>query len=737
MDILEKASKDNAAIETQVEKLITEMTVAEKIGQLSLINSEYGKITEPLRETIVKGRVGGILNEVDVDVVNELQRIAVKESRLGIPLLIGRDVIHGFKTIFPIPIGLASTWNPEMVEMCGRYSAIEASASGINWTFAPMIDISRDPRWGRIAESFGEDPYLTGILAKAIIKGFQGENLTLPESIAACAKHFAGYGASESGKDYNTVNIAENELRNIYLYPFKAAIGAGVMSIMTSFSDLNGVPASANEFLLRQILREEWGFDGFVVSDWESISQLNVHGLTANDKESAYEAAGAGVDMEMASRTYADHLEDLLSEGKLSIEQINTMTKNILRAKFRLGLFDNPYPPKKNLFSKDASKFQKAAKYAAIQSCVLLENKNKVLPLLAEKLNSIAIIGPLADEPYEQLGTWVFDGDSKSSQTPLKAIKKLAKESFEINYCRAMKTTRSQSREKFDDAIETAKKSDVVILFLGEESILSGEAHCRADIRLPGNQNELIAEIAKLGKPIVLVIMAGRPLLLEEVRKNVDAILFAWHPGTMAGPAITDLLFGIESPSGKLPVTFSRAVGQIPIYYNHKNTGRPATEKSVVNINEIKAGAKQHSSGDTSFYLDIENSPLYPFGYGLSYSEFRYSNLVLDKDRIKSGGSIKVSVELTNDGDFEAAEVVQLYIRDLVGSVTRPVKELKRFKKVNLKPGETTPISFDLSTDDLAFYGRDNKLVIEPGKFYLWVGSNSDANLRTEFEIIS
>ncbi len=736
MEIIEETTDDSATMEERIEKLIQEMTVAEKIGQLSLVNSICGKITEPLRQTIAGGKIGGILNEVDVNIVDELQRIAIEESRLGIPLLVGRDVIHGFKTIFPIPIGLASAWNPEVVEQCGRFSAMESSASGINWTFAPMIDISRDPRWGRIAESFGEDPYLSGILAKAMIKGFQTDELTLPDSIAACAKHFAGYGASEGGRDYNTTNIPENELRNVYLPPFKAACDAGVISIMTSFGDLNGIPASANEFLLKQILREEWHYDGFVVSDWESISQLAVHGLTANDKESAYEAANAGIDMEMTSRTYADHLEELLNEGKLSIEQIDMMVKNVLRAKFRLGLFDNQNCARKALTSGWITECQEAAKYSAVQSCVLLENKNHALPLSKEKLNSIAVIGPLADDPYEQLGTWVFDGDIELSQTPLHAIKAFVKDSTKVNYCRAMATTRSKSREDFSDAVEKAGKSDLIILFLGEEAILSGEAHCRADISLPGVQCELIDEMAKLGKPIILVIMAGRPLLLEEVRKNVDAILYAWHPGTMAGPAIADLLFGIASPSGKLPVTFPRTVGQIPIYYNHKNTGRPATDESVVNIDDIKVRAPQYTSGDTSFYLDIDNSPLYPFGYGLSYSEFVYSNLVLDKDKIKLGESINIKVDLTNEGKFEAEEVAQLYVRDLVGSVTRPVKELKRFKRVRLKPGETAAVSFELLTDDLAFYGRDNKLITEPGKFHLWVGGSSEADLKSEFEII-
>jgi len=730
-------NKDMAALEKKIHELLKQMTLDEKIGQLSLVNSIAGEITESMKEAVTSGKVGGIFNEVNIDIVNELQRIAVEDSRLKIPLMVGRDVIHGFKTIFPIPVGLASTWNPEILEKCGRISALEASAAGLNWTFAPMIDISRDPRWGRIAESFGEDPFLTGELAKAMIHGFQGDDLAAPGSIASCAKHFAGYGATEGGKDYNTTSIPENELRNIYLPPFKAAIDVGAASIMVSFCDLNGIPASANEFLLRQILRQEWHFDGFVVSDWESISQLSTHGLTADDRESAFEAASAGVDMEMTSRTYADHLANLVNEGRIPVDRVDAMVANILRAKFRLGLFDNPYSKSEDLISGKSAEFLKAAKQAAIQSCVLLENKNRILPFSRERLGSIALIGPLADDGYEQLGTWVFDAEVALSQTPRQAIEAFVGDKIRVNYCRGMVTTRSVGREYFPEAVGAAGKSDAVVLFLGEESILSGEAHCRSDISLPGNQEELIDEIVALGKPVILVIMAGRPLLLERVRDKVDAILYAWHPGSMTGPAIADLLFGVESPSGKLPVTFPRVVGQIPIYYNHKNTGRPATKKSVVNIDDIEPGAPQHSCGDTSFYLDIDNSPFYPFGYGRSYSDFTYSELELNRDRIRSGESIEISFKLSNSGDFEAEEVAQLYVRDLVGSVTRPVRELKGFKRIRLKPGESRTVTFTLTTDNLAFYNRRNRRVTEPGKFHLWVGGSSTADLRGEFEIIS
>lgn len=731
------AINNSDVVEKRITDLLEQMTLEEKIGQLALIDGKGGSITPELRQSIADGKVGGVLNEVDVTVVDELQRVAVKESRLGIPLLVGRDVIHGFKTVFPIPLGLAATWNPGLVEQCGRISAIEASAAGINWTFAPMIDISRDPRWGRIAESFGEDPHLCSELAKAMITGFQGSDLASRGSIAACAKHFVGYGASESGKDYNTTNISEHELRNVHLVPFKSAVDIGVASIMTSFGDLNGIPASANEFLLQQILRDEWRYRGLVVSDWEAISQLAVHGLTPEDKESAYEAASAGVDMEMKSSTFADHLIALFEEDRISIERIDKMVSNILRVKILLGLFEDPYAGEQE-FSPHAKRDSLiAARKAASQSAVLLQNNNDLLPLNEDKLKSIAVIGPLADEPNEQLGTWVFDGDPSLSRTPLAAFREFCDEKLDIHYARGMESTRSRTRDGFPEAVEAASKSDVAILFLGEESILTGEAHCRADITLPGNQRELIEEIRKLGKPLIVVLMTGRPLALESVAEKIDALLCVWHPGSMAGPAIVDLLFGKECPSGKLPVTFPRVTGQIPIYYSHKNTGRPGTVDSVVNIDDIELHAPQHSFGNTSFHLDTQNTPLFPFGFGLSYTKFEYSNLELSNRSIPMGSSFTVTVDLHNSGEVEAEEVVQLYVRDLVGSVTRPVKELKRFQRIRLKPGARHSVGFELSTNDLAFYNRQMRLVTEPGRFCVWIGGCSETDLRAGFEIIN
>lgn len=710
------------------------MTLEEKIGQLNLINSDYGTISSTTRKALQDGAVGGILNEVDPTTIKELQRIAIEDSRLGIPLLAGRDIIHGFRTIFPIPLGLAATWNEELGEHCGHISAAEATSVGLNWTFAPIVDICRDPRWGRVAESFGEDPYLCSQMAIAMIKGFQGESLELPGSMAVCLKHFAGYGACESGKDYNTTNIPENELRNVHLPPFKAAIDAGALSLMTSFSDLDGVPATANSFILQTILRDEWIFDGIVVSDWESVSQLIDHGFARNEKEAAYLAASAGIDMEMTSTTFTDNLSQLIDEGKISIDDINRKVANILRLKFRLGLFDiNDDFINVQVNVTDHKKY---IKEAAIQSCVLLKNKNKILPLKSQSLSSIAVIGPLSDEPHEQLGTWVFDGDVAYSETPLKSLQASLPDSIQINYIKGLENSRSKDKSNFTNIIQLAEQSDLVLMFMGEEAILAGEAHCRADIRLPGAQEELIDAVSKTGKPIVLIIMTGRPLALESVVDKVDAILCAWHPGSYAGPAIIDLLLGVQSPSGKLPITFPRITGQIPIYYSHKNTGRPGTPESITFIDDIDVGAPQHSFGNTSFHLDIPNSPLFPFGFGLSYTTFKYENLKLSDDKIILGNSFTVSVELTNSGDYEAMETVQLYIRDLVGSVTRPVKELKKFKKVSLKPNEKVLISFELSTDDLAFYGRDNIRKCETGEFHLWVGSSSNAELITAFEVI-
>ncbi|MCH9693553.1 MAG: beta-glucosidase BglX [Gammaproteobacteria bacterium] len=727
---------ENSSVEQRVAALLREMTLDEKIGQMSQLNASENYVPQHLGDELRAGHVGSVLNAVEVGTVNELQRIAVEESRLGIPLLVGRDVIHGFQTIMPIPLGQAATWNPDVVRQGARVSAHEAATTGVNWTFAPMIDISRDARWGRIAESLGEDVYLTNKLAVAMVEGFQGDDLSANGSIASCAKHFAAYGAAESGRDYATTNVSENELRNVYLRPFKAAVEAGVTTLMTSFSDIDGVPASGNEFLLRDVLRDEWNFDGFVVSDWDSIRHLQVHGLTANEKGSALQAAVAGVDMEMASSTYRDNLAGLVESGQLDVRIVDDAVANILRTKFRLGLFENPYTAlDQNNIVGNAHALQ-TAKKAALQSVVMLKNENGALPLVTEELSTVAVIGPLADAPHEQLGTWIFDGSAEQSVTPMHAIHSLVGHDIDVRYVRAMENSRGRANEAFDEAVAVAQDSDVAILFLGEESILSGEAHSRADINLPGDQAELVRRIRATGKPVIAVILAGRPLTLTNIVDEVDAILFAWHPGTMGGPAIADLLFGVVSPSGKLPATFPRMVGQIPIYYNQKNTGKPPTPETVVHIDDIDTHAPQTSLGMTAFHLDAGYTPLFPFGFGLSYAKFHYENLRVAEQETQLGETITINAELSNRGSVVGEEVAQLYVRDLVGNVTRPVRELKGFQRLRLEPGETVTVEFVLHTDELAFYGRNMQLMTEPGDFHVWIGGSSDTHLRTEFRIV-
>ena len=730
---MSSARQDNSG---RVKTLLARMTLAEKIGQMCQVEAGDGHAPDNLGERLRAGLIGSIINVVDVGVLNELQRIALEESRLGIPLLIGRDVIHGFKTVLPIPLGQAATWNPALVEQGARVAALEAAKSGVNWTFAPMIDISRDARWGRIAESYGECVLLTSELGAATVRGFQGEDLAATGSIAACAKHFAGYGAVESGRDYATTNIPDTKLRNVYFRPFKAAVDAGVSTLMTSFSDLNGIPATGNSYILNDVLRGEWGFEGFVVSDWDSIRQLRIHGLTENDRESAAEACSAGVDMEMAGDAYRNHLSSLVEDGAISEATIDTAVARILRVKFDLGLFENPYTDPGALPEFGSETALAVAREAALQSIVLLKNDHGVLPLNTDGCSSLAVIGPLADARYEQLGTWIFDGDEELSITPLAAIGALVGDNTKIRFVRAMENSRSRVNEEFDIAVDAANASDAVLLFLGEESILSGEAHSRADIGLPGDQVELVRRIRATGKPVIAVILAGRPLTLSNIVDEVDAILYAWHPGTMGGPAIADLVFGITAPSGKLPATFPRVVGQIPIYYSQKNGGKPPTRENVVHIDDIETFAPQTSLGMSAFHLDTCFTPLFPFGHGLSYTTFGYGNIQVSAAEIELGQTLVVSADLCNHGDIEAEEVVQLYTRDLVASVTRPVRELKGFRRVRLLAGETQTVRFELHTDALAFYGRDGKATVEPGLFHVWIGGSSDTELRADFRIV-
>jgi len=719
----------------RIAALVARMSLDEKIGQLTLANGGGGRVPEGLREDIRTGRVGAVLNEVDADTARELQRVAREESRLGLGLLLGRDVIHGFRTIFPIPLGQAASWNPDLVEECARHAAREASACGVNWTFAPMLDIGRDPRWGRVAETLGEDPLLAGILGAAMVRGFQGQDLSRPGRLAACAKHFAGYGACESGRDYSTCSIPEIELRSTHFPPFQAALEAGVATVMASFSDLNGVPASANEFLLRQVLRQEWGFDGFTVSDWESISQLVVHGLAADGREAARAAALAGLDMEMAGTDYRTHLVSLVEAGEVPLERLDAMVAAVLGVKERLGLLDGlpGLPDPADLRAADALD---CSYRAALQGTVLLKNEGSVLPLSRQAIHTLAVIGPLADEPAEQLGTWVFDGDPSRSVTPLQALRQWESGVFEVRHVRALETSCDRVGEGIEEAVRAASKADAALLFLGEEAILSGEAHCRADIRLPGAQEELVRRVAATGTPTILVLLTGRPLALQDVVDHPQAILCAWHPGSQAGPALRDLLFGLESPSGRLPATFPRLTGQVPIYYSRKNTGRPADPETMLSIDNLPRGVAQLAEGNTAYHLDAGNTPLFPFGHGLGYTTFEYSGLRLDNARVSRDGELGFRVVVANTGRMAAEEVVQVYVRDLVGSVTRPVRELKAFRRVRLEPGQSAELRFAMPVLDLSFVGRDMAQVLEPGAFHLWVGGSSAGDLRAEFTIV-
>jgi len=724
------SQKDAHEIERKINQLLERMTLKEKIGQMSQRNGTDGN-----QQAVRRGEIGSILNEVNTEKINEIQRIAVEEGRLGIPLLIGRDVIHGFRTLFPINLGLAATWNPEIIEQGARIAAIEAASAGVNWTFAPMVDIARDPRWGRIAESFGEDPYLTSVMAAAMVSGFQSEDLAKPGTIAACVKHFAGYGAAEGGRDYNSTYIPEQYLREVYLKPFKACINADAASIMPAFHDLNGVPCTGNTLLLRKILREEWNFEGLVVSDWAAIHEMIIHGFCTNDKEATNKAVIAGVDMEMATDTYKNYIEQLISEGSLSMHLIDESVRRILTLKYKLGLFENPYTDSSQFPPMVNDEHLAIAKKTALQSIVMLQNNNQVLPLKND-IKRISVFGPLADDQFEQLGTWTFDKNIEDTQTPLHALREYAGNSIQVDFLKILKTSRSKDIQHFNKAKNLAKQSDVILLFLGEEAIITGEAHSRANINLPGAQEQLINALHQTGKPIVLTIMAGRPLTIGNILDKVDAVLYSFHPGTMGGPAIVDILFGKEAPSGKLPVTFPKAEGQIPLYYNHKNTGRPYNEKTFVHIDNIPVRAVQTSLGNESHYIDVGFRPQYPFGFGLSYTAFEYSNLHLSSKIIKKGQELNVSAKIANSGLVEADEIVQLYVRDLVGSITRPVKELKGFKRIRLKPGETKTVEFVLNTDELAFYNQNMELVAEPGKFHIWIAKDSEIGLLAEFEVV-
>ncbi len=724
-------------IDARVDAVLQEMTLEEKAGQLNSVDASSPDPGSRLADDIRAGRVGAVLNQVELHEVCALQHIALEETRLGIPLLFSRDVIHGFKTVFPLPLGQAASWNPDVVREGARIAAAEAAATGVRWTFAPMVDISRDARWGRIAESLGEDPVLAAALGAAMVEGFQGDDLSAPGSIAACVKHYAGYGASEAGRDYAATSIADNEMRNVYLPPFKAAAEAGAATFMTSFGDIDGVPATGNDYLINGILRGEIGFEGLMISDWDSIGQLIVHGFCESPQEAARLAAEAGVDMDMMSSAFVDFMPTLVREGQMSEQVLDTMARRVLTLKFQLGVMDDPYADVHRHGTPPVRDAMAVAYQAALESLVLLKNQDDVLPLDFGTLKSLTIVGPLADQPVEQMGTWVFDGDAARSVTPVTALKEALSGKAEVKFVPGLTHSRDIRHDGFQAAVDATASSDAVIVCLGEEAILSGEAHCRADITLPGAQLELVHALKAAGKPVIGVIMAGRPLALTNVIECFDALIYAWHPGSMGGPALVDILSGAQTPSGKLPVSFPRSVGQIPIHYNRKNSGRPPEPSKVIHIDDIPVGAGQTSLGMSSFHLDDGYQPLYPFGFGLSYTSFEYGEVQVSAPEFASGESLDVDVELTNVGERDAIEVVQLYIRDRAASLTRPMRELIAFQRVSLKAGETQTVRFTLTETDLAFSRRDKTFGAEPGWFDVWVGRDSTTQNGAEFKLTS
>ncbi len=709
----------------KVDELLGQMTLREKIGQMNQLSGGSWLVGQA-----AKGEVGSILNCVDPVEINAVQKAAVEQSRLGIPVLVARDVIHGFRTIFPIPLGQAATFDPDIVEKGARVAAVEATASGIRWTFSPMLDVARDPRWGRVAEGSGEDPYLDVQMGLAMVRGYQGEDLSDPTSMAACIKHFVGYGAAEGGRDYNSTMISERSLRNTYFPAFKATADAGAATLMTSFNEIDGIPSTGNRWLLKDVLRDEWGWDGMVVTDWNSAGEMIAHGFSRDLKHSAQQAVNAGVDMDMMSYGFIQYMEELVKEGKVSEKEIDRAVRNILRLKIELGLFENPYVDEAAPARTDyAPEHLEAARQCAVESAVLLQNRNNVLPL--DKARTILVTGPLADAPYEQMGTWAFDGQKEHTVTPLEALR----QEYDVIWVPGLAYSRDKDRSSFAKVRSAAARADAAVVFVGEEAILSGEAHSLSDLDLQGAQSELLAEVAKAGKPVVAVVMAGRPLTIEKDLANCDAMLYSFHPGTMGGPALADLIKGKAVPSGKLPMTFLRDAGQAPFYYNHNNSGRPCNGTETL-LNDIPIEAGQTSLGCTSYYLDTGYGPLFPFGYGLSYTTFEYGMPELEKPELTEDDILRVTVALKNTGKVKAVEVAQLYIQDCVGSVVRPVKELKRFMRVELAPGQEKNIVFELPVEELAFWNIDMEQVVEPGDFRLWVAGDSDSGEPVGFSVV-
>lgn len=753
--------------EQKIDNLLSQMTLDEKIGQMTQVCG--GWISDDL-ENQVRNGAGAMLNSVGEE-ANHYQRIAVEETRLGIPMIFGRDIIHGFRTIYPIPLGQAATFDPALVEEAARLTADEAIQAGLRWTFSPMVDVSRDPRWGRVAEGYGEDTYLSSVMGAACVRGYQYADSTNDQiRLAACVKHFAGYAASEGGRDYNTTWIPEVQLRETYLPPFKAALDAGSATIMCSFNDINGVPASANRHLNVDILRNEWHYDGMLVSDWASSANMVAHGNAADLKEATLLSINAQMEMDMEGHGYPWHLKELVESGKVTEEQINACVRDILRLKFRLGLFDNPYCAVDSAVYFAPAALA-AAQRAAEESAVLLKN-NGILPLstynsqLPSTLNTqhsttsnsqllstinyqpstILICGPLANSQHDQNGTWCFDKVDSMTVTPLMAFRQLAKEGkIRLIEQTGKHWSREVSQSNINSLVQLAKQADIVLYFGGEESILSGEARCRAHLDLPGDQAAQLRALKATGKPLVLTVIAGRPLCIGEETALADAVLYAFHGGTMQGPALANLLTGVVAPSGRLPMTFPQAVGQIPMYYNHRNTGRP-TDYPVL-IDQIPVGAPQFSLGESSYWLEYGVEPLFPFGYGLTYTTFEYGTPVLSDTVLHAGKaqSITATCTIRNTGNTDAVAVPQLYIRDLVGSLTRPVRELKGFERIAIPAGESREVSFALTEDDLAYWHLANGITLgadgaytrsaEQGDFLLWIAPDSAKGTPVKFTL--
>ncbi|WP_411766540.1 beta-glucosidase BglX [Winogradskyella sp. A3E31] len=748
-----KSSTDNP-FASKVDSILGLMTIEEKIGQLNLPVS--GDITtgqsqsSGIGKKIKEGSVGGLFNIKSVEKIKAAQKIAVENSRLGIPLIFGMDVIHGYKSTFPIPLGLSCSWDMELIEKTAQVAAKEASADGVNWTFSPMVDISRDPRWGRVSEGNGEDVFLGSEIAKAMVKGYQQDDLSKNHTLMSCVKHFALYGAPEAGRDYNTVDMSRIRMYNEYLPPYKAAVDAGVGSVMASFNEIDGIPATGNKWLLTDLLREQWGFDGFVVTDYTGIWEMMAHGM-GNEEDVVSLALKAGIDMDMAgdspsaSAAYVKSLKSAFEKGMVTEDEIDNAVRNILTAKYQLGLFDDPYRycdidrAKAEVFTSENRSF---ARKVATESMVLLKNDNQLLPL--KKSGTIALIGPLATAANNMAGTWSVATDQEKSVSVLDGLKQTVGDQVNILYAKGSNVDYDLELEKrattfgktiprdgrtdqqlLDEALQVAAKSDVIVATIGESAEFSGESSSRTNLDIPQVQQDLLNALLKTGKPVVLVLFAGRPLTIVEENDTVPAILNVWFPGSEAGLAISDVLFGDVNPSGKLTMTFPRNVGQVPLYYNHKNTGRP--------LGNTEGKFEKFKTN----YLDVRNEPLFPFGYGLSYTTFDYSNLKLDKTSINMDGELTISVDVTNSGDYDGMEVVQLYIRDLVGSVTRPVKELKGFEKIMIKKGQTQTVSFKITVEDLKFYNYDLDFVAEAGEFEVFVGTNSSTGLKSKFTLIN